>query len=472
MLYLDPSTLQPADVQGNILRGYAYSRVRHLILSIGDAAAARRWLGVAASGGGDNVPVITSEASWRVKPVSCFNIGLTYAGLTALGTPAASLATFPDEFVAGMNARAVKIGDVGSSAPETWDAPFADPRAVHLIATINADDVAVFDHVQHQVLAAGEGYAFTLMATRDGWNFDADFVHFGYRDNFSQPRFAGIHDPTRYPDAQPLAPLGAMLLGYRTETTGLLWSIPQPDVLGRNGAFNAFRILAQDVAGFEAYLDTAADELLHHKLGETLLPAGGEAAIGAGMTRRAALRELVAAKMCGRWRNGTPLVLSPTTPDPQPPVSMTDFDYQGGTDCPFGAHMRRTNPRGGTIVQRASRHTRRLVRRSLPYGPQYDPARPDTIERGLLGNFIGANLGNQFEAIMCDWLNVGLEDPRITGSCDPLLGNNYPETSWFEIPLPTGDAIRLRGLPRFVRTRGGAYTFLPGLPAIRYLAGL
>jgi len=38
--------------------------------------------------------------------------------------------------------------------------------------------------------------------------------------------------------------------------------------------------------------------------------------------------------------------------------------------------------------------------------------------------------------------------------------------------LPDGDKIRLRGFPRFVRTRGGAYTFLPSLPAIRYLAAL
>jgi hypothetical protein len=30
----------------------------------------------------------------------------------------------------------------------------------------------------------------------------------------------------------------------------------------------------------------------------------------------------------------------------------------------------------------------------------------------------------------------------------------------------------LRGLPRFVVTRGGAYTFLPSLPAIRHLGAM
>ena len=30
---------------------------------------------------------------------------------------------------------------------------------------------------------------------------------------------------------------------------------------------------------------------------------------------------------------------------------------------------------------------------------------------------------------MCDWLNLGLQDPDITGFNDPLLGANEPETS-------------------------------------------
>src|ERR1700760_599611 len=124
-------------------------------------------------------------------------------------------------------------------------------------------------------------------------------------------------------------------------------------------------------------------------------------------------------------------------------------------------------------VQRVANHSRRLIRRGMPHGPMYDPAHPDvTEERGLLGNFIGANLGAQFEAMSCDWLNLGLQDPRITGSNDPVVGANDPGTSWFDMPLKSGATIRLRGLPRFVQTRGGAYTFLPSISAIRYLGSL
>jgi hypothetical protein len=38
--------------------------------------------------------------------------------------------------------------------------------------------------------------------------------------------------------------------------------------------------------------------------------------------------------------------------------------------------------------------------------------------------------------------------------------------------LANGGRLRLRGFPRFIRARGGAYTFLPSLTAIRYLARL
>ena len=43
-----------------------------------------------------------------------------------------------------------------------------------------------------------------------------------------------------------------------------MWRVPQPAELGHNGTFNAFRVLKQDVAGFEKYLDQAASDLLTH----------------------------------------------------------------------------------------------------------------------------------------------------------------------------------------------------------------
>jgi deferrochelatase/peroxidase EfeB len=469
----------PADVQGNILRGYRKKRVRYLMIEIKEPAAARSWLANSLSGS-DGVPKITTESSerWKKekKPDTCFNIGLTYEGLRALGTPAASLADFPTEFIEGVTKRALKLGDAGPSAPENWEKPFDEPARIHIVASIYADNEDQLDSIQRAAIAGRNGLNL-LDPARDGWCFNGDYVHFNYTDNISQPKFAEIHDGNSYSDSQPMAPLGTVLLGYPTNFEGLKWRVPQPEALGHNGSFNAFRVLEQDVVGFEEYLTTTATELLAHPRVNELLPSGAEANIGTGLSRRDALREVVAANMCGRWRNGVPLALSPDTPNPLSPVSRTKFDYDSASGCPYGAHIRRCNPRGSQIVQRVANHSRRLVRRGMPYGPAYvyDPAKPrnpDEPKRGLLGNFIGANLGAQFEALSCDWLNLGLQDPRVTGSNDPLLGANDSETSWFDLPLASGEPIRLRGMPRFVTTRGGAYTFLPSLSAIKYLGSL
>jgi hypothetical protein len=58
------------------------------------------------------------------------------------------------------------------------------------------------------------------------------------------------------------------------------------------------------------------------------------------------------------------------------------------------------------------------------------------------------------------------------GPNDPIVGANDPGTSWFDLPLKSGGKIRLPGFPEFVSTRGGAYTFLPSLKAIRFLGSL
>jgi deferrochelatase/peroxidase EfeB len=460
-----------ADLQGNILRGYRKPHVRYLILEVADRIAARRWLAASISGRDHGVPQITTGNWGAAKPDTCFNIGLTYEGLRALGTPSSSLEMFPNEFIEGMTARALKLGDVGPSAPETWPSPFDEPGRIHIIATIYAEDVRQLDQVQQRAL---DRNALTLLGTREGHNFHNDFVHFGYRDNIMQPRFEGVHDRQRHADGQPRAPLGTVLLGHPTNMEGLTWRVPQPAALGHNGTFNAFRVLKQDVVAFEEYLDQAASDLLKHPQVDELLPPDAEAKIGQVMSvegRHGALREIVAANLCGRWRDGTPLALSADAPDPE--VNQANFDYDRESRCPYGAHIRRCNPRGGQIVQRVANNSRRLVRRGVPYGPAYNPAKRNRDEpepeRGLLGNFIGASLGAQFEAMSCDWLNLGLQDPRITGSNDPIVGANDPGTSWFDLPLKSGSTIRLRGLPQFVRTRGGAYTFLPSLSAIRFL---
>ncbi|MDM0106334.1 hypothetical protein QTH97_15415 [Variovorax sp. J22R24] len=466
-----------ADVQGNILRGYTKSMVRHLIAQVTDASAARAWIGATAGPDRSLAPAITDAAHWGENPPDvCFNVGLTFAGLQALGLPDSATRSFPEAFREGMAARASKIGDWGDSAPAHWKPWFQDGDAVHLVLTLHANTASLLDRHEQALMSGMAGKSLSIRGRNEGAKFNGDEVHFGYRDNISQPRFAGISPPGKV-DHQPSAPLGTVLLGYPTALEQLTWSLPEPTVLGFNGAFNAFRVLEQNVAAFEEFLSRAAERLLDSHLADELLPVGSEQDRASRPQRLAAMREVVAAKLVGRWRTGTPLALSPRDPLPGETVSDTNYDFvddAGGLKCPLGAHTRRVNPRGARIVQRMANHTRRLVRRGMPYGPRFDPTAPLSdagVERGLLGNFICADLSAQFEAVQYDWINLGLQDPRITGSNDPLMGANEQDASWFDVATSKG-TIRLRGLPRFIRTRGGAYTFLPSISALRWIGRL
>ncbi len=475
------------NVQGNILRGYrgGLRHVRHMMLAVADPAAARRFLAAASRGGSVDVPAITRAPHWgAADPPACFNIGLTHAGLRALGVAEAMLATFPREFVEGMAERAVKLGDIGDSAPANWPAPFDRPDRIHLVATGYANSPGTLDAMQaaasraFDVLGVRDGRARTerdvLGSDRDGDNLPARRVFFGYADSIAQPRFA-VDGHAGSSSTRPLQPLGTVLLGYPTQLEGVFFRVPLSDELGRDGAFNAFRVMAQDVSAFEAYLDDAGEALLRLEQagGPPLLPVDAEASFDRPIDRLGALREAVAAQMCGRWRNGTPVAVSPFHPLPAGSrKAFNDFDYRGATTCPAGAHIRRVNPRDGMIVQRNANYARQLVRRGTPYGPDFDAAQPDDRERGLLGNFLCASLGAQYEAVMSDWLNLGLSNPDVTGINDPLIGTNTPEMSVFDLRLADGLYHHLRGFPRFVTTRGGSYTFLPSLAAIDYLAAL
>ena len=161
--------------------------------------------------------------------------------------------------------------------------------------------------------------------------------------------------------------------------------------------------------------------------------------------------------MCGRWRNGVPLALSPESDSPVggiSPEQLNDFEYVNtdgsgdpkGLRCPVGAHMRRINPRGQPVTGQGqpggSNNTHRLIRRGLPYGPVYDPTRPyDGIARGLLGYFINSSIENQYEFVLSQWVN----DSEFAGavrlppkSKDPMIGTQNPAESIFVVPQANG----------------------------------
>ena len=111
----------------------------------------------------------------------------------------------------------------------------------------------------------------------------------------------------------------------------------------------------------------------------------------------------------------------------------------------------------------------RLLRRGRSYGPARASRAPDGAS-GLYFICLAANLARQFEFVQHTWLN----DPTFNGlydDSDPLVGARQPRGQTFTVPARPVRR-RYRGLPQFVRTRGGAYFFLPGISALRYLQRL
>ena len=462
-------TLDLGDVQGTILQGYRVDHARHFVLRVVDGAGARAFLRALvepASG----LPQITTAARWTVKPASFLNVGITAAGLAALGQP---LDGFPAAFRRGATdaATAQLVGDVGDSAPSRWVDGFADGTRAHLILSLWVHrDVDVLERVS-AVLRAAFGEALEELVAQEANALADNKVHFGYSDNISQPTVQGAPPPKRpLPDRQPVSPTGEFLLGHPNQNRGAVYRVT-PEALSTNSSFAAFRLLEQDVAGFEAWLARAADE----------------AAVDP---------ELLAAKICGRWRTGVPLVLSPHSGTPDPPLAperINDYDYVSddpalddtfGYRCPIGSHMRRCNPRGAQVIAGGSLH--RIIRRAMPYGPPYDPAAPDDVARGLVGWFINADIANGFELVMSQWVNDsafvrsvrgpdGANPVKNISGQDVLLGVNEPATSSFTLTAaPTAGEPwsnrTITGFGPFVTTRGGAYCYLPSISALRVIS--
>jgi len=480
--------LDLADIQGFILRGYRMPIVRHFLLTVGQPAAARALLGRWVNGDETDAPQITSARDWHVgfapgpgddpaeqprrKPDYCLNIGITWPGLIALQLPEhvpdLSFRSF-GSFVAGAAARASHVGDTGPSAPENWQGGFGSDED-HVLITLHAigsDAMASYTTRLEVLFAEGDAFhelwrqdGMALMEERDGQPVPTSRVHFGYTDGISQTTLRG--GPEHYPPDHQ-RPSEPWLFVLRDEAENYI--VPQPRALGLNGSFAVFKMIRTDVVGFERFLQANKD---------VIDP------------------ELLAAKLCGRWRNGVPLALSPDTDSPEGGIAsdrLNDFDYVNadgsgdprGLRCPVGAHIRRINPRGQPVTGQGenggSNNTHRLIRRGMPYGPAYDPLLPyDGIERGLLGYFINSSIENQYEFVLSQWVN----DSAFAGSVrlpaksrDPMIGTQDPAESVFVIPQADGaPAIRITGFSSFVSTEAAAYCFLPSVTALQFIATL
>lgn len=486
-----------ADVQGLLRFGYSrMTRASYALVKIKDAAAAKAWL--------RSAPV-TPAVAQKPPPKTALNIAFTAPGLEALDVAPSVIAGFSHEFRGGMSqeSRARQLGDINNNDPSTWrwGKHGDEPHAV----------VMFFAEPQ-------EFDSFLQSAKGDAWSdaFEPDIKWldtsnldgvepFGFADGISQPEIDWDQQrqtPCAQLEYTNTAALGEFLLGYRNEygkitdrpllepdaaSAGLLAAadVPEKKDLGRNGTYLVMRQLEQDVGNLWQFL---------------YKQAGGNLAEA---------RQL-GAKMVGRTQAGDPLVPIQNQPIPgidPATAKQNQFTYESdpvGARCPFGAHIRRTNPRNTDFPERrlnalrkllimlgfgpkgfyddltSSVRFHRILRRGREYGPELSPEEAlqpstDMSARGLYFICLNANISRQFEFLQNAWI-ASTKFSGVTGESDPLLGNRAsisgcPVTGNFTMPGDGTLRRRVSGLPQFVTVRGGAYFFLPSLRALHYFAG-
>ena len=448
---------QKLQVQRLALRGYDFDASSHLVLEVEDAFHARRFLGsvlrergLLTFGERERDGKGGSEDDRR----PAVSVGFTYRGLQALGVPDRYLSELrlkAPAFCEGAPARAaLRLGDAGPSAAERWEPMFAFDSAHVLISIHGPNKRAVDSMAEWLADAAGgragfKGWEGALPAehlTKDKRN---RAVHFGFRDNLARPRIV----EERFDPHNLRHRAGELVLGYLNDEKFNRWDdgLAAPDVAQffRNGSFAVLRKIEQNEEAFNNYLNERA-RALH------------------------VTEDYLKAKLCGRWPNGV-RVMPGHLPGPQPsaPHPDDDFDFTDdmqGFGCPFGAHIRRTNPRKDSI---APPRLRPLFRRGMPYGPEYcDQTKHD--KRGLIGLFFCASIEDQFETVMSEWVEKKPMGPRHLGNAkDPLVGHHDDET-FFHIPQKKGPGIKLTGFKPFVTTRGTLYALLPSVSALREIA--
>jgi len=431
-------TLDLDDIQAAVLRARPEPYFgTHAILEITEADAGRELLRRLA-------PRVPSAARWDDPRPSWLALAISYQGLLALGLPESALASFPANFRAGMAARAGRLRDSGPNAPSTWEFPFGTPR-VHIAVSVYADseedwrsEVAAYERQLRGLpgvqLLSHQNFGAT------GWNV------FGYRDGFTQPLVEGSGAEPLPGDGRPIK-AGEFILGQPSETSRPL-PMPMPEVLGRNGTYVVFRKYHSHVAAFNRYLhDNAATEQE---------------------------RELLAAKLVGRWRSGAPLAVSPKHDEPAlgaDPRRVNDFDYADdprGLKTPLGSHIRRMNPRATKLEALADVNIRRVIRRSTSYGEPVPPSvlKDDGQPRGLDYISLGARAIDNVEFLQSEWVNsgnfVGLGREK-----DPMIGLQDQEAHF---TVPGSPPRRVPGIHTFNTLQGGEYFFMPSLSAIHGLA--
>ena len=349
-------------------------------------------------------------------------LALGARGLQRLGLPEQGLATFPFAFLDGMTtpARARILGDVDRNSSEHWAWGRTQPDVALLVY---GDEQTFADDLAQRVTEAATAsrmakpHEIPLRMVSGGKE-----EPFGFVDGISQPVIRGTYKGLRNADPIHLVEPGEFILGYpdnrgNTAPGPTLPALADPDNLlplvgtvggfdktvvendrdlGFNGTFLVIRQLEQAVQAFNDYCTQEAkrladrlpppyeitDEFIAAKLigrwkdGSSLTRYQYESRIEAARRGLVQVNDTVRARTTAQAAIEAPVRAAPTrTADgvtAEPSRKTSDNDFLFGTEdpealrCPFGAHIRRANPRDsfdpGSNDQIAITNRHRIIR--------------------------------------------------------------------------------------------------------------
>lgn len=353
---------------------------------------------------------------------------------------------------------AADMGLAGASAPMDWWAPGITNADIHIgvHAYFNDDDrEAEAGVAELRERARGAGLTELELPrfpghTLNGYRPKDGVLHFGYRDGISAPGVDWTGTGAAPVDFREF------LLGYGNEDYAVGPYAPGPwQDFVRDGSFACIAWIHQDVARFNQFLEREGERL----------PGG---------------REWLAAKMMGRWRDGSPVMRHPTAAPPRPDHD-DDFGYASDPDggvCPLNAHIRVVNPRDQTLEppnrRRFPKGPPRFIRRGFTYGPSLEGMQDDGRERGIVGTFYCARINEQFYTVL-RWINeTGFSPafhrkPHTATMQDALFGTRHGEQADTRMFLDPAAPEQALGLDSFITYRGVTALFTPSLTSLERL---
>ncbi|WP_316804481.1 Dyp-type peroxidase [Pedobacter nototheniae] len=395
------------------------------------------------------LPELTTSVNWHHSHEGSSSIAISYKGFEALGLPAETLESFPKEFKVGMAARHEKLTDTGENHPDNWQHPFKDSNihiVVNVIAQTEADWKQKLQNVRDKF---NDISGYNIVAMGDFSATEKVRNAFGFRDGLSNPEIdgSGVDVPPGY--GRAIKP-GEFIIGYPGEAGNVDDTI-KPLAFSKNGSFVALRKYQSKVHLFNQFL---------HKNGKT--PED---------------RELLAAKLFGRWRSGAPLALSPIADDSElatDKMRINNFDFKGdeyGRVTPLSCHMRRMYPRDTKMAVMSDLNMHRIIRRGAGFGgvPGDDFLEDDGKERGLYFMGISAKAMQTMEFLQSEWVNNG-NFINHGEEKDPIIGlQEEGKDGVFTLPKAEGGRTRVNGVKTFNRMLGGEYFFIPGINGLNWI---